>query len=253
MRLPNNENGNQGINPNLRRKLRAGCEISKGEICRRDSVACPVSGDDRQNQEGPVFAAFERSKVIAGCHAATSQRSANTEEIRAGASFSSGGPNLAEVASAGGSGAEPALCQTPATTLTNQNSGRESVATSTPTQERVSRPSGELGGAEFQNAANNWLRGRGMSACGARRRSHRPVAANRLGCRNAASSRRSSPGRSVRCKTKNRARSRRVRSGWCGAVSHSGRATSVGRLAATCTLCETETSRNSVSPQVAEL
>ena len=131
--------------------------------------------------------------------------------------------------------------QTPTTGDCKHRPGHESVRSRRATpRKKSSRPSAESGGAESRNAASSWLRGRGSSECGARRRNRRPASASGPDLRDAASSRRNSLGRSARCQTKNRARSQRVRIGWCGAVSRSGRATSFGRVASQCSLRATE-------------
>ncbi len=171
-------------------------------------------------------------------------------ENLAGTSFSVSGPKLAEVASAGGSGDEPALCQTPATTLTNRSSDRESVAARTPIPSKRSRPSVESGGVVPRNAVSNWLRGTESSAFGAGCRNRRSEAASGPDPRDAPNNHRNSLGTFARRQTKNRARSQRVRIGWCGAESRSGRATSLGRIASRFTIRETEIPENSGSLQV---
>ena len=120
-------------------------------------------------------------------------------EIRAGTSFSAGGPNLAEVVSAAGSSGEPAPFQTPATTGTKGRPDRESVASSTPTpMKKWSRLSAESGGAEPQNAGSSWLHGTVSLAFGASRQSHpssAPTGSDRWDERG---NRRNLPGKSAR-------------------------------------------------------
>lgn len=128
------------------------------------------------------------------------QNDANAQDkIRADASSSSGGPSLAAVALAAGSGDEPAPCQTPATTGTKGRPDRESVASSTPTpMKKSSRLSAESGGAELRNAVSNWLHGTESLAFGASRQSHpssAPTGSDRWDERG---NRRNLPGKSAR-------------------------------------------------------
>lgn len=178
------------------------------------------------------------------------QRCMCARENLAGTSFSVSGPKLAEVASAGGPDDEPALCQTPATTLTNRSSGHKSVEARTPTPSKWSRPSAGSEGAESRNAASNWLHGTEASVFDVGLRNHRSEATSGPDPRDAPNNHRNSLGTFARPQTKNRARSQRVRIGWCGAASRSGRATSFRRIASRFTIRETEIPGNSGFLQV---
>ena len=200
-------------------------------------------------QERRESARFERPQWTAQ-RSSTETRRARRDLLRASVPFSTCGLRPVAGASAVGSGGEPALFQTPATTGTNGRPGRESVASSTPTPTtKLSRPSAESGGAEPRNAVSSWLLGRGASASGAGCQNRRSAAASEPDSPDAPSSRRSLLRMSVRCQTQKRAEPQRVRIGWCGAVSDSGGATSVRTISSRVSNCEMQSEENSGSLQ----
>lgn len=223
----------------------------KSEKCRHEFLACQVPSGDRPTRERRTGIGSERLKVTARHNVVASNHAGAQCKIRAGTSFSAGGPSFAAVASDGGSNDEPALCQTPATRLTIRPVDRESAASSKPTPVKSSsRPLAESGGAALQNAESSSLHGKGSLAGDAWFQSGLLASTSDSDHSDEPGNHRSSHDTIARHRTKDRATPPRVQGGWCGSEGNSGRATSVRRLPPQFSIYETESFQNSGSLQV---